>query len=187
MALDEMNPGYGRQLFQIIHGETQGTVHHAVDGEAMCVRIELGKLGGVLLHEVERRRRDDSRIILKRGVVRHVIDAVSGPAARWLAVDVLRGGHGDPEAAEDVDLSRPSDWLSVALVSAVFLLHAVLLGPLGWPIAGALLFWGVAASLGSRSWLRDGAVSVLLAVAVYLIFTRALGVYLPGGLLDGVL
>jgi hypothetical protein len=30
-------------------------------------------------------------------------------------------------------------------------------------------------------------VSVLLAVAVYLVFTRALGVYLPGGLLDGVL
>ncbi len=105
----------------------------------------------------------------------------------WLAVDVLRGGHGEPEAGEDIDLSRTSDWRSVGLVSAVFLLHAVLLGPLGWPIAGALLFWGVAASLGSRSWLRDGAVSVLLAGAVFLIFTRALGVYLPGGLLDGVL
>jgi putative tricarboxylic transport membrane protein len=105
----------------------------------------------------------------------------------WLAVDVLRGGRGDPEAGEDIDLSRSSDWRSVGLVSAVFLLHALLLAPLGWPIAGALLFWGVAASLGSRNWLRDGAVSVLLAVAVYLIFTRALGVYLPGGLLDGVL
>jgi putative tricarboxylic transport membrane protein len=105
----------------------------------------------------------------------------------WLAVDVLRGGHGDPEAGEDIDLSRSSDWRSVALVSAVFLGHAVLLGPLGWPIAGALLFWGVAAALGSRSWLRDGAVSVLLALAVYVIFTHALGVYLPGGLLDGVL
>jgi putative tricarboxylic transport membrane protein len=105
----------------------------------------------------------------------------------WLAVDVLRGGHGDPEAGEDIDLSRSSDWRSVGLVSAVFLLHAVLLAPLGWPIAGALLFWGVAVALGSRQWLRDGAVSVLLALAVYLIFTRALGVYLPGGLLDGVL
>jgi putative tricarboxylic transport membrane protein len=105
----------------------------------------------------------------------------------WLAVDVWRGGHGDPEIGEDVDMSRPSDWLSVGLVSIVFLLHAALLGPLGWPIAGALLFWGVAASLGSRHWLRDGAVSVLLAVAVFEIFTRALSVYLPGGLLDGVL
>jgi putative tricarboxylic transport membrane protein len=105
----------------------------------------------------------------------------------WLGTDVWRGGHGDPEVGEDIDMSRPSDWVSVGLVSLVFLLHAALLGPLGWPIAGALLFWGVAAALGSRHWLRDGAVSVLLAVAVFEIFTRALGVYLPGGLLDGVL
>ena len=90
MAFQEMNPGNGRQLLQIRHGETQRTIHHAVDREAMLLRIDLGKLGGVLLHEVERRRRDDSRIILKRGVVRHVIDAVSGSAARWLAVDMLR-------------------------------------------------------------------------------------------------
>ena len=89
MALQEMNPGNGRQLLQIRHGETQRTIHHAVDREAMLLRIDLGKLGGVLLHEVERGRCDDSRIVLKRGVVRHVIDAVSGPAARRLAVDVL--------------------------------------------------------------------------------------------------
>jgi putative tricarboxylic transport membrane protein len=105
----------------------------------------------------------------------------------WLAVDVWRGGHGEPDAGEDVDLHRSSDWVSVGLVSAVFLLHAVLLGPLGWPIAGAILFWGVAVSLGSRKWLRDAAVSVLLAVAVYAIFTHGLGVYLPGGPLGGVL
>lgn len=105
----------------------------------------------------------------------------------WLSVDVLRGGHGDPEEGEDVDLSRRSDWRSVGLVSAAFLLHAVLLGPLGWPVAGALLFWGVAVALGSRRWVRDGAVSVLLAVTVYAVFTHALGVYLPGGPLAGVL
>ena len=89
MALEEMNPGNGGQLLQIRHGETQRTINHAVDREAMLLRIDLGKLGGVLLHEVERGRCDDSRIVLKRGVVRHVIDAVSGPAARRLAVDVL--------------------------------------------------------------------------------------------------
>src|SRR5258708_11289136 len=88
VALDEMNPGYGRQLFQVRHGETQGAVHHAVDGEAMFVRIELGKLGGVLLHEMDRGRRDDARIVLKRGVVGQVIEAVSGPTARRLVVNV---------------------------------------------------------------------------------------------------
>ena len=90
MALHEMNPGYGRQPLQILHGETQGAIHHAVDGEAMLVRIDYGKLGGVLLHEVDRGRRDDSRIVLKRRVVGQVIEAVSGPTARGLAVDVLR-------------------------------------------------------------------------------------------------
>jgi putative tricarboxylic transport membrane protein len=105
----------------------------------------------------------------------------------WLAVDVWRGGRGEMEAGEDVDLARSSDWRSVAAVSAAFLLHAALIGPLGWPIAGAVLFWGVAVSLGSRAWVRDLAVSVVLAFGVYAIFTHALGVYLPPGLLDGVL
>src|ERR1700681_526900 len=44
----------------------------------------------MLLHEVDRGRRDDARIILKRGVVGQVIEAVSGPAARGLVVHVLR-------------------------------------------------------------------------------------------------
>ena len=82
MALQEMHAGYGRQPLQILHGETQRTIHHAVDREAMLLQFDLGILGGMLLHEVELDRCDDSRIVLKRGVVRHVIDAVSGPAAR---------------------------------------------------------------------------------------------------------
>src|SRR6266566_6171939 len=86
MSLHEMNPGYRRQLLQIRHGETQGAIHHAVDGEAMLVRIDLGKLRGVLLHEMDRSRRDDPRIVLKRGVVRQVIEAVSCPATWGLVV-----------------------------------------------------------------------------------------------------
>jgi putative tricarboxylic transport membrane protein len=105
----------------------------------------------------------------------------------WLFIDVLRGGHGDPEVGEDIDLSRRSDWVSVTLVSAAFLVHAALIGPLGWPLAGAVLFWGVAVALGSRHWVRDVGVSIVLAFAVYAIFNHLLGVYLPGGLLAGVL
>jgi putative tricarboxylic transport membrane protein len=167
---------------------THGTVRGALRGKA-----ELGVAGGVvllgvfLLVEATTITSPATSNALGPKFFPVCIGALLLACGSWLAVDVLRGGHGDPEAGEDVDLTRSSDWRSVALVSAVFLLHAVLLGPLGWPIAGALLFWGVAASLGSRKWLRDGLVSVLLAVAVYLIFTRALGVYLPGGLLDGVL
>lgn len=105
----------------------------------------------------------------------------------WLVVDVLRGGHGDMQAAEDVDLSRSSDWKTLAALSAVFLGHVALLNTLGFAIAGSLLFFGVGATLGSRHWARDLAVSIVLATAVYLLFGRVLGVGLPAGLLDGIL
>ncbi len=55
----------------------------------MCRRVELRPLGGVLLHEVDRGRSDDARIILKRRVVRQVIETVSRAAARRLAEDML--------------------------------------------------------------------------------------------------
>ncbi len=105
----------------------------------------------------------------------------------WLVVDVLHGGHGDMEAAEDIDLARTSDWRTLGLLSAVFLGHAVLLEVLGFAIAGTLLFFGVGATLGSRRWARDLGVSVLLATGVYVFFGRFLGVGLPAGLLEGIL
>lgn len=116
-----------------------------------------------------------------------VVGGVLVVVALWLAVDVLRGGRGEMEAAEDVDVSRASDWRTLGLLSAVFLGHALLLEPLGFPVAAALLFFGVAASLGSRRWARDAAVAVVLAVAVFVVFARGLGVGLPAGVLQGVL
>ena len=107
--------------------------------------------------------------------------------AAWLVVDVLRGGHGDMEAAEDIDLTRTSDWRTLALLSGVFLGHAAVLEVLGFAVAGTLLFFGVAATLGSRRWARDAAVSAVLATGVYVLFGRFLGVGLPAGLLDGIL
>jgi len=105
----------------------------------------------------------------------------------WLSVDVLRGGRGDMEAAEDIDLSRTSDWRTLGLLSAVFLAHAALLQVLGFAVAGTLLFFGVGAVLGSRRWARDLAIATVLATGVYVVFGRLLGVGLPAGLLEGVL
>ena len=115
-----------------------------------------------------------------------VVGGVLVVVSLWLAVDVLRGGHGEMEAAEDVDTDRSSDWTTLALLSAVFLGHAFLLEPLGFPVAAALLFFGVAAALGSRRWARDAAVAVALAVLVFVVFARGLGVGLPAGVLEGL-
>ncbi|CAL9361626.1 hypothetical protein SUDANB60_00663 [Streptomyces sp. enrichment culture] len=104
-----------------------------------------------------------------------------------LTVDVLRGGRGQAETGEDVDLGEPADWRTVLLLSGVFLGSAVLIDPLGFPAAGALLFWGAAYALGSRRVDRDPLIAAVLSLATYALFDKLLGVPLPGGPLMGVL
>ncbi|OKJ97043.1 hypothetical protein AMK26_29885 [Streptomyces sp. CB03234] len=104
-----------------------------------------------------------------------------------LAVDVLRGGRGEAEGGEDIDLSEPSDWRTVLLLAGVFLGGAVLIGPVGFPVAGALIFWGSAYALGSRRADRDPLIAVVLSLLTYVVFNNLLGVPLPGGPLMGVL
>ncbi|MBT2369625.1 tripartite tricarboxylate transporter TctB family protein [Streptomyces sp. ISL-10] len=104
-----------------------------------------------------------------------------------LAVDVLRGGRGEAEGGEDIDLSEPGDWRTVLLLGGVFLAFAALIGPLGFPVAGALLFWGAAFALGSRHHDRDPLIAAALSVVTYFVFNNLLGVPLPGGPLMGVL
>ncbi|MEV4948505.1 tripartite tricarboxylate transporter TctB family protein [Streptomyces sp. NPDC053755] len=104
-----------------------------------------------------------------------------------LTVDVLRGGRGEAEGGEDVDLSEPADWRTVLLLAGVFLAFAVLIGPVGFPVAGALLFWGAAYALGSRHPRRDPLIAAGLSLLTYIVFDHLLGVPLPGGPLMGVL
>jgi putative tricarboxylic transport membrane protein len=116
-----------------------------------------------------------------------VVGVVLLVIAVLLARDVLRGGHGESEMGEDVDLSHPSDWRTVGLLIAAFLANVVLIDRVGFPISGAVLFWGSAYALGSRHWLRDPLIALGLSVLTYLIFARGLGIGLPAGPLEGVL
>ncbi|MER5645688.1 tripartite tricarboxylate transporter TctB family protein [Streptosporangium sp. NPDC002524] len=105
----------------------------------------------------------------------------------FYVVDVLRGGRGDPEDAEDIDPGTRADWRTVALVSVIFLAFAGLLDLLGWIIAGALLFFGLSVTLGAAHRLRAGVIAILLSTITYLVFVKGLGVTLPAGLLSGVI
>ncbi|SED66687.1 putative tricarboxylic transport membrane protein [Amycolatopsis tolypomycina] len=107
--------------------------------------------------------------------------------ALLLARDVLRGGRGEAEGGEDVDLTAPADWRTVLLLCAAFLANAALIGMAGFPISGAVLFWGAAYALGSRHFVRDPLIAAGLSVATFLIFNNLLGVPLPGGPLMEVL
>ncbi|MBO4206820.1 tripartite tricarboxylate transporter TctB family protein [Micromonospora echinofusca] len=103
------------------------------------------------------------------------------------AVDVARGGAGEPEAGEDVDLSSPIDWRTVLLLIGAFLVNAVLIDRLGWVISGTLLFWGSAFALGNRHHVRNLLIAVALSLITFYTFAIGLGVNLPAGVLQGIL
>ena len=104
-----------------------------------------------------------------------------------IARDVWRGGHGEPEGGEDIEPGTPSDWRTIALLVAAFVANALLIEPLGWPISGAILFWGAAFALGSRHYIRDLAISLVLSIGSWYLFVLVLDVSLPVGVLKGIL
>lgn len=107
--------------------------------------------------------------------------------AALLTVDVLRGGHGEAEGGEDVDLRRGVDWPRLGLLVLLLLGSSLAIPYAGFPIAGTVLFWGSTVVLGSRRRLWDPVISVVVAFGSYLVFTYSLGLVLPAGLLEGVL
>ncbi|KQO48587.1 hypothetical protein ASG28_06480 [Frigoribacterium sp. Leaf415] len=119
-----------------------------------------------------------------------------------LAIDVLR----KPEAAtveiaqpaapgdvDDLDLDgepverRPTSnhrALLGALGTVVVFIAA--LTPLGWLLAGAVLFWGIARSLGSQRPVFDIFLALAISSIVQLAFSAGLGLNLPPGILEGI-
>jgi putative tricarboxylic transport membrane protein len=105
----------------------------------------------------------------------------------FLALDVFRGGRGEPEGGEDVELTGSSDWRTVLMLAAAFVANALLIEPLGWPFSGAILFWGSAFALGSRHYVRDAVIALILSFGSWYLFAFGLDVILPVGILKGIL
>jgi putative tricarboxylic transport membrane protein len=79
------------------------------------------------------------------------------------------------------------DWRTTILVLLSLVAYATLLHPLGYSLATALFFPVTGRMLGSTRLRRDIIIGLVLGLAIYLIFTRILGVRLPAGLLAGIL
>ena len=104
-----------------------------------------------------------------------------------LAIAIPRGSVGEADAGEDVDPNTPGDWRTVGLLVGLFVLVILLVSPLGWVITGTLLFAGAATILGSRHYIRNIVIGVVLALASFYAFYSGLGIPLPAGILDGIL
>ena len=152
------------------------------------VALFLGALG--LLVIVQALLLPESRIArgpVGPGTVPIVVGSLLVIVAGFLALDVFRGGRGEPEGGEDVELTGSSDWTTVLMLAAAFVANALLIEPLGWPISGAILFFGSAFALGSRHYIRDAVIALALSFGSWYLFAFGLGVVLPVGILEGIL
>lgn len=124
---------------------------------------------------------------VESGAMPTVIGILLIIAGLLIAVDVLRGGAGEMEGGEDIDFDQKADWRALGLIVLVFLANAVLIERIGWPISGAVLFYGAAVALGSRRMFRDVLIAVAVSMASYFLFANGLGIPLPAGPLEAFL
>ncbi|QCO97654.1 tripartite tricarboxylate transporter TctB family protein [Arthrobacter sp. 24S4-2] len=117
----------------------------------------------------------------------YIVGGLLLACAVLLAVNVLRGGHGEAEGGEDVDLAHPADWKTVLPLAGAFIANILLIDWAGWVVSGTILFWGSVWSLGSRHYVRDGLVSLAMSLLTFYGFYLGLGIALPAGLLEGIL
>jgi putative tricarboxylic transport membrane protein len=102
--------------------------------------------------------------------------------AAALLVEARRRRVTQPPPAPDIGNVRGVAWIGLGtILTLVFLERA------GFVVASTLLFALTARGFGSLRWIRDLAIGLAFALAVYLIFTRGLTLALPSGLLQGLL
>jgi putative tricarboxylic transport membrane protein len=116
----------------------------------------------------------------------------------WLAVTALRRDNAkiaERKTAEEQTHGTNSvpwlpdrdqtNWRALGFLAAGLLLCLALFERGGFVMASSVLFWVAACGFGSERPLRDAVIAVALAVAVFLAFTRGLGLMLPRGVLGG--
>ena len=100
------------------------------------------------------------------------------------AIGVVQAFRGTD--TEQIDQLREeigaTHWPSVLLLVAALIGYVLLLTPLGYWQSTTVFFVAVARVLGSRSLIRDAVVGLVLALAVYVLFDRLLGISLPPGI-----
>ncbi|MGW0158873.1 tripartite tricarboxylate transporter TctB family protein [Mycobacterium sp. NPDC003323] len=104
--------------------------------------------------------------------------------AAGIAVDLLRGGVGEPEEGT---VDERSDWVTWAVVLGAVLLAAVAIEPLGWVPAGGAVFFLCVYAFGGRRHIQNLIVSAVMALTSFYFFFSVLGINLPAGILEGIL
>lgn len=99
-----------------------------------------------------------------------------------LIADAVCGGWQAEEEKE-----TPTDWKAMSFVVAGLVANLVLIHPLGFTAASVVMFVLICHGFGSRHPLRDVLAGLVLALAAYFGFAKALGVNIGAGVIENLL
>ncbi len=88
---------------------------------------------------------------------------------------------------KNIFLPEPGSRLRTGLIVVASVAYTFALTPLGFMLSSLIFMVFGLLIMGIRSILRLVLVPVIISVAVYYLFTDALGVYLPSGIIEGIL
>ena len=80
-----------------------------------------------------------------------------------------------------------TEWPSLAFIVVGFLFQILFIKSLGFILSSTVLFVAVAMGFGSRHYLRDLIIALLLSAGAYFTFTQLLNLQLPAGIFGGLI
>ena len=171
-------------------GPEQSTGHGLAGRSELGVALLLGVVGVVVLVDALRPGRPDPRLRPGRpaGLPDRRRRCCCSCARPLLAVNVLRGGHGQAEEGEDVDLTAPTEWRVVLPLLGVFVANVAAhrrarLGDL----RGAAVLRAAPGRWAAGTTSATLAISLAMSLVTFYGFYLGLGIHLPAGVLEGVL
>ena len=151
----------------------------------LLLALAVGAFGVAVVWQTTRIRVTPAYSNVGPRVIPYIVGSGLIVLALWLAAEALTGRATRPTAdSEDADPSLPTDWPTIALLGAALVVYLLLIERAGFVIASGLLFFGATFAMGSRRIVLDLAIGFALSLAIYLVFTRALDLRLPAGVLS---
>ncbi len=97
----------------------------------------------------------------------------------WYAVSMWRNSRRELDLMPEGAKTSPVNWKAFGYLTLSFILCVALLERVGFVVASSVQVWLVTRAFESRSPVRDALVAVAVVTAVYLSFSRGLGLALP--------
>jgi putative tricarboxylic transport membrane protein len=154
-----------------------------VSGAGLAIGFGLSVIAGLIAYSTSRMQIAPSYARIGPQIFPYFVSIGMALAGAYFAWNAWAPGIEREIQAEGFD----TDWKALAIIVAGLLIDWAVLRPLGFIIAAAVLFVCVSFAFGSRRYLRDVIVAVLLALISYLGFRHGLGLQLPAGIFAGIL